>query len=288
MIDIGNFTLKNITFCKFYLKFAADLHENVIIQNAMTEEISATHEFSTTYCELLFRSIVTAKTIKKGHVFDMEKLVDPFFSFSYVANSDYGKSLFAKKDIKQGELVSLYPFILIPYSVDSVYLKVNECKELIEMGERHFIHYSDNFRIFYHTGLIMNHACGSQANVSFGDVLLFPEVDFIGVEIVAKREIRQDQEITLDYGEFDYEDNGFDCQCGDPDCVGHYAGLKHYSIERQNRLIEENQKIHAPVLAELYFSSDSSRRQEIENIALSKMSQDELFLFYHHLTYYLS
>lgn len=251
----------------------------------MTSTINTNSSFATEYCRLLCRSMLRAKTIKKGHIFDMAEIKDPFFSLTYIGSNRYGKGIFAKTDIKEDDLIGIFPLVFVPSSVRSVFLKTTDFEKLLKIGRDHLVIYNENYNIFCYSDLITNHACGNHANCTSGDTLLFPELGLIGYELFAREDIKKDQEITQDYGESEYEDTfGFFCKCGAEDCVKRYRGFKNYSVSRQNELLRDN-SVDSEIVAELYLDSNSSRRQEIQDLCLSKMSQDERFLFYHHLNF---
>lgn len=58
-----------------------------------------------------------------------------------------------------------------------------------------------------------------------------PNTFFDGLNVLAKRDIHKDEELTLDYAQFlDENMEPFDCQCGSSLCRGRISGIQHNSL----------------------------------------------------------
>ena len=64
-----------------------------------------------------------------------------------------------------------------------------------------------------------------------------PNTMFHGLDVVARRPIARDEELTLDYGAaMNEHSEPFDCHCGSPHCRGRIVGTPHNSVtDRQDR-----------------------------------------------------
>jgi D-alanine-D-alanine ligase len=58
-----------------------------------------------------------------------------------------------------------------------------------------------------------------------------PNTAYKGLDVVALRAIKKDEELTLDYSSFlDHNMESFDCQCGEKNCRGMINGIPSNSV----------------------------------------------------------
>jgi D-alanine-D-alanine ligase len=63
-----------------------------------------------------------------------------------------------------------------------------------------------------------------------------PNTAFDGLDVLAIRDIKKDEELTLDYAQFlDENMEPFQCQCGSKNCRGLIMGTKHNSLTGRER-----------------------------------------------------
>ena len=61
-----------------------------------------------------------------------------------------------------------------------------------------------------------------------------PNTEFKGLNIIAKKEIKKGEELTLDYALFlDENMDPFECSCGSPNCRGLIKGIKNISVTKR-------------------------------------------------------
>jgi hypothetical protein len=239
--------------------------------------------YPTDYTRLLFETMERAEDIEQGHIFDEHEIVDPFFSSCYVDRCDSrgANAVFASKDIAKGELFCLTPLTLISSEIDFVKLNTQKGR-LLNVTRDNLCYYSDSFLSFSYMDMFTNHACHPLNNTKPIDYMVFPDAGRIGEGLVATRDIQTDQEITVDYGTYEYEYLTFSCKCGSRNCVGTYRGAGSYSEQRQDALMAVGE-LGPDIVAEIYFEASESRQADIEKNFLSRLSKEETFLFYFNL-----
>lgn len=151
-----------------------------------------------------------------------EKIIPQKSEFVEVKGSGiHSKGLFAKKDISKGSKILQYGGELIDKkeSEKRILKNYDEAEENPEQGENYVFDLNDKYDIDgdfdWNIAKYANHSCDENA-----------EFTNIGEEIwvVACKDIKKGDEITIDYGYGieGYED--FPCKCGKPNCVGYMVG----------------------------------------------------------------
>lgn len=114
-----------------------------------------------------------------------------------------GFGIFAIEDIKKDEIVAIIGGIVVPVSEIKEYWK-----KVGDFGKQ----INDNFCIVPSTkeeiekGGAFNHSCE-------------PNVGWAGdIQVVAIKNIKKGEEITMDYGMYDTLTMPFECNCGSKDC----------------------------------------------------------------------
>jgi hypothetical protein len=241
--------------------------------------------YPTHFTRLLFEVMDRAHDIAQGHIFDMRDIREPFFCSCYIGDCDTrgSNAIFASKDIDKGELICMVPLILVPSAIDSVRIKTNR-NQLLDVTHEHLCYYSERFLTFSYVDMFTNHTCYPHNNSRPIDCTVFPDSSCIGEGAIATQDIAKGQEVTVDYGTFEYEDDHvtFVCACGTPQCVKEYRGLKYYTEARQDGLMLERQ-VSPGIMAELYLEASESRRLDIDKQFLPLLSEEQLFIFYHSL-----
>jgi len=116
-----------------------------------------------------------------------------------------GKGLFAKRDIKKGEIIGVVKGPIIPDNEDS-YKKYGE-------DHLHPINYSEailNSNFTKYT----NHSCNPNCGLKDG------------IKIVAMKDVKNSEEITIDYDTLEYSWEMV-CNCGSPKCRKKIRGYKY-------------------------------------------------------------
>ena len=144
----------------------------------------------------------------------IEKRIGTFSDFALYAGSDIkkGKVLFSFEDWiedeKEGWLrLTKDQAMELPQDVKNVFLKYgydHDWNEMVGPTDTKFAKNDSNF---------MNHSCDPN--------MVYDEHD----NIIAKRDIKKDEELTIDYGNFVVNvDQDFTCRCGAPKCRGKITG----------------------------------------------------------------
>ena len=128
-------------------------------------------------------------------------MVDNRNQFVEIRKSEkHGNRLFALKDFKKGE--SLYSL------KKGRIVKHNEIQNLSEWEKIHLDQIGKNeYEVIEPPGCYVNHSC--DPNVE--------EQDRIGY---ALKDIKKDEEITIDYDKIAYFEKPFECHCGSKNCRG--------------------------------------------------------------------
>jgi len=101
------------------------------------------------------------------------------------------------------------------------------CGTISDKSDKYSIQISENQHIVGELGNFINHSCNFNCYI------------YVDKEIwlVAKRNIRKDEELTFNYNTTEYELScPFDCFCGGLDCQGIIKGYKHLKQEEKEYL----------------------------------------------------
>jgi len=134
-------------------------------------------------------------------------MADNMNQFVEIRKSEkHGDGLFALKDFKRGE--SLYSL------KKGRIVKHNEIQNLSELEKMHLDKIGkDEYEIIESPGCYINHSCGPNAE----------EKDRTGY---ALKDIKRDEEITIDYDKIAHLEAPFECHCGSKDCREFVRGRK--------------------------------------------------------------
>ncbi|MFA5318660.1 MAG: SET domain-containing protein-lysine N-methyltransferase [Patescibacteria group bacterium] len=117
-----------------------------------------------------------------------------------------GKGVFAARDFKQGEAVYFFPTGKIVNSSDIPSIPEREKRYLDKIGD-------GQFEIIKPPARYVNHSCNP--NIVEKDRVAY-----------ALRDIRKEEEITIDYDDIAYFEKPFKCRCGSKNCRGFVRGRK--------------------------------------------------------------
>lgn len=114
----------------------------------------------------------------------------------------HGKGMFAKKDIKKGEVVFIKGGYIL--TRDEFYSN-GTINSYLPLDDNYFLA-SKSKEDELHIKLYNNHSCDPNCG-------LRGEITFIAI-----KDIRQGEELTCDYAFIDNEDYEFECSCGSVNC----------------------------------------------------------------------
>jgi D-alanine-D-alanine ligase len=140
-----------------------------------------------------------------------------------VRPTSHGYGLYARRPISSGEVVwrgEEQPHTLVTRShVEQTWLPAD--REVFEryaypLGRDAYVMWEKNPAAW----APQNHSCA-------------PNTAFVGLNVVALRDIAPDEELTIDYATFyDARMTPFDCRCGSPQCRGQIVGIDPVSGHR--------------------------------------------------------
>jgi len=148
--------------------------------------------------------------------------------FYMKGNSIAGFGIYASREIKKGELV-----FKGEERAQRIVTKRHVEKSWNENDKLHFRRYaypvSEELFIMWDEDpsgwAPQNHSCD-------------PNTAFDGLDVFATRNIKKDEELTLDYAQFlDENMEPFQCQCGSSNCRGLIMGIKHNSLTHRENIV---------------------------------------------------
>jgi SET domain-containing protein len=124
-----------------------------------------------------------------------------------------GKGLFATKNIPAGKLVAIVEGPIVPNDEDS-------CKKY----GPHYLHAVSYSKAILNSNFTKytNHCCDPNCGLKEG------------INIVALRDIKSEEEITIDYDTLDYEWE-MECNCASPNCRKVLRGYRYLSSSLKKR-----------------------------------------------------
>lgn len=130
-----------------------------------------------------------------------------------------GKGIFAKEDIKKGEIVFIKGGHIL--TRDEIFSS-GIINSYFPISDEYFLgatnkEEEDSIKLY------QNHSCNP-------NVGLHGEITFI-----AMRDIKKDEELTVDYAFIDNEDYSFKCTCGSKNCRGTITGFDWRIKELQDK-----------------------------------------------------
>ena len=135
----------------------------------------------------------------------------------------HGLGVVANADLKKDEVIMVYGGIVVPRSEIREYRK-EVSHAGIQISEDFFMVPSSRDEL--HIQGIINHSC--EPNVGFRSQ----------VEVVAIRDIRNGEEIFLDYAFMETDFDSFDCGCGSSSCRGRVTPEDWKRPEIQSRFAD--------------------------------------------------
>lgn len=137
-------------------------------------------------------------------------------------NSLNGKGIFAKENIKKGEIVFIKGGHIL--TRDEIF-STGVINSYFPISNEYFLG-ATNKDEEDQIKLYQNHSCNP-------NVGLHGEITFI-----AMRDIEKDEELTVDYAFIDNEDYSFECTCGSNDCRKTITGFDWKIKELQDKYYE--------------------------------------------------
>lgn len=130
----------------------------------------------------------------------------------------YGKGLFAKENIKKGEIIASFDGDI--YEAEKASDLPSESPNVRDYAiqfEEHKWRYSNGFAI------IINHSCEPNCGIKNN------------FDIVAIRDIQKGEELTLDYDMTENSDWTMKCSCGSKNCRKIIKGYRHLPEELKKK-----------------------------------------------------
>jgi len=115
-----------------------------------------------------------------------------------------GMGVFALRDFKKGEVVYSFEKGRIADAIDTQNISKEESRYLDKIGD-------NEFEIIEPPARYVNHSCD-------------PNIDEKERAAYALRDIKQGEEITIDYDKIAYLEKPFECHCGSKNCRGFVRG----------------------------------------------------------------
>jgi len=152
-------------------------------------------------------------------------------NFAVARSRIEGQGLFVRQNFKPGEIVSQYPIgehedlrtaeEIDPdsdFAHDSIQYGVNEQGEALYLSVP-----ADNPRRF------LNHSCDPNSILRIGR----KEGGLVYSDIVPLRDLKKDEELTIDYGTTQLDDWEMECNCGSPNCRHKMTDFKQLPEDRK-------------------------------------------------------
>jgi SET domain-containing protein len=141
----------------------------------------------------------------------------------YIGNNDFGKGIFAKGSIKNGEVVLKFtgPIVTEKQAEERDTAKYGKViGNGLQIGHDKYIYLDD-------PGRMVNHSCNPNAGIR-GDTVL-----------VAIRDIEKDEEIRFDYSTtMDEDDWTMRCKCGEKNCRKEIKDFKYLPKETREKYLK--------------------------------------------------
>lgn len=132
----------------------------------------------------------------------------------YVSETENkGKGLFAKENIKKGELVFVRKESKVYTEKEMIASKIRE-DHFMQIGKNKFIH-------ILPPGCYGNHSCDPNCGIKEDKTF-------------ALKDIKKDEEIIVDYDTFEYDWRMW-CKCGSPNCRKVLKGYKYLPKELKKK-----------------------------------------------------
>ena len=177
-------------------------------------------------------------------VFDLCSLEHPFFLKYELKPKDSELGIFATKDLKAGEIVSLLPIRFIPTSISDISLKIAPSHFVNWNIDTHsYNEYSSPDGDYCQCCILedfINHACYPDCNVTHRAVHYLSDSNRMAYELIAIKDIKVGEEILIDYDTFIYIDNPMKCKCNSSQCRKIIKGFKYLSKTTQKLFFDKN------------------------------------------------
>lgn len=146
-------------------------------------------------------------------------------------NADAGYGIYANKQIKPNEVI-FHGEEMAQRIVTKRFVQQNWNEKEKETFARYAYPISNEVYLLWdkkpEEWAPQNHSCNANTG-------------YIGLNVIALRDINFGEELTLNYASFlDETMQPFNCQCGAPDCIGYITGISHNSVTagEKNELIK--------------------------------------------------
>lgn len=127
----------------------------------------------------------------------------------------YGKGLFAKEDIKRGEIIA---------SFDGEIYEAEKCSDLEPKIRDYAIQFEEHkWRYSRGFAILINHSCEPNCGIKNN------------FDIIAMRDIKKGEELTLDYDLTENSDWTMKCSCGNKNCRKLIKGYRYLPEEIKNK-----------------------------------------------------
>jgi hypothetical protein len=158
-----------------------------------------------------------------------------------ISKNQYGYGIFAARDFKKGRIIYDGQFLLQDEGNYKIKVKLidtkdsNNIQSYFQHSNTHAVSINDGRRKFYTYDFFTNHSCepNSREFISHPDKNIYYQI--------ALQDIKEGEEITIDYNLFEYECLDKDinyCYCKSTQCISVVHGFRFLSKEEKRKKIE--------------------------------------------------
>lgn len=147
-------------------------------------------------------------------------LSNDFSDIFYIAECDFGKGLFCKKDINKGENIFKFTGKLINFN--QTLEATDDFGDPLQIGKNLYVNLEEPMRF-------INHSCNPNTGI-INDVTL-----------IALRDIQKGEELYFDYSTSMDEDYWvMQCMCGEANCRKTIKDFKYLSVQAKQKYLNLN------------------------------------------------
>ena len=151
--------------------------------------------------------------------------------FIEVRDLGWGYGLFTKKLILKDEVIDVTDCIRVPEGkiAKKLTLRINEEEYQID-GE---VHTSDSEFVYGWDSLI-NHHCEGNTRTKVTET----SENIVTYMTIAKKQINEGEQLSVNYNEFYYEHPEFKCCCDSPHCICFVRGFRYLDDATRTKMLE--------------------------------------------------